>query len=309
MDGTRPPPLPRPATAVCSLTMDGDAKRVKKDKKEKREKHEKEAAVEAVPAPAPAASEPPAVAGKKRSRAEAADTEHGGGAGAAAADSSATAGAAATATPAKKARRAALRGPMAAIAAPLADGKLRKRVMKLVEKAAASKVLKRGVKEVVKAVRKGDKGCVTRPCRRCHRFGAVGAGVASGLLQPTWAAMRLGAAAAARRDHCRAPPALRSVCIIAGDISPIDVISHLPVMCDDAEVPYVYVDSKAELGAAAATKRPTSVVLVAPGKKSKDFDAEALREVVSGVHELHKSGAGAGAGAATAAAVADGEDL
>ncbi len=35
-----------------------------------------------------------------------------------------------------------------------------------------------------------------------------------------------------------------SVCIIAGDISPIDVISPLPVLCEDHNVPYMYVPSK-----------------------------------------------------------------
>ena len=32
--------------------------------------------------------------------------------------------------------------------------------------------------------------------------------------------------------------------VIAGDISPIDVISHVPVMCEDNSVPYVYVPTK-----------------------------------------------------------------
>jgi ribosomal protein L7Ae-like RNA K-turn-binding protein len=35
-----------------------------------------------------------------------------------------------------------------------------------------------------------------------------------------------------------------SICILAGDISPIDVITHIPVVCEDHKVPYVYVPSK-----------------------------------------------------------------
>ena len=34
------------------------------------------------------------------------------------------------------------------------------------------------------------------------------------------------------------------VCVIAGDISPIDVITHLPVFCEDRDVPYIFVPSK-----------------------------------------------------------------
>jgi len=60
----------------------------------------------------------------------------------------------------------------------------------------------------------------------------------------------------------------------------MDVISHLPVLCEDHNVPYIFVTSRAELGAAAKTKRPTSVVMVlekrvggAGGKKEKKLDA------------------------------------
>lgn len=104
------------------------------------------------------------------------------------------------------------------IAKPLASESTTKKLHKLVRKASQAKFVKRGVKEVVKALRKGEKG----------------------------------------------------FCIIAGDISPVDVITHLPIMCEDRGIPYLYVPSKHDLGAAATTKRPTSCVLVTP----KDSFAE-----------------------------------
>ncbi|KND88418.1 H/ACA ribonucleoprotein complex subunit 2 [Tolypocladium ophioglossoides CBS 100239] len=73
------------------------------------------------------------------------------------------------------------------------------------------------------------------------------------------------------------------VVVIAGDISPADVISHLPVLCEDHNVPFIFVTSRAELGASAKTKRPTSVVMIMEkqdGKKkaakeaAKDGDEE-----------------------------------
>eukprot|EP00475_Leptophrys_vorax_P014700 TRINITY_DN20984_c0_g1_i1.p1 TRINITY_DN20984_c0_g1~~TRINITY_DN20984_c0_g1_i1.p1 ORF type:complete len:182 (-),score=29.57 TRINITY_DN20984_c0_g1_i1:122-667(-) len=116
-----------------------------------------------------------------------------------------------------------------AIAKPLADKSLNKRCLKLVKKAAKNKgLLRRGVKEVAKAIRKGEKG----------------------------------------------------VCILGGDISPIDVISHLPIVCEEASIPYVYVPSRSDLGTAAITKRPTSCVLVlqsAPKGKG-EVDEEFLTE-------------------------------
>ena len=101
---------------------------------------------------------------------------------------------------------------VSAIAKPLASKKTTKKLHKLVKKATSSKCTKRGVKEVVKALRKGEKG----------------------------------------------------FCIIAGDISPIDVVTHLPMMCEDRNIPYYYVPSKHDLGSAAGTKRPTSCILINP---------------------------------------------
>ena len=133
----------------------------------------------------------------------------------------------------RAAKRARVVGELCAIAQPMAGKKLHKRVYKLVKLAASRKSLKRGVKEVVKALRKGEKGIV----------------------------------------------------VIAGDISPIDVISHIPVLCEDGDVPYVYVASKADLGAAAATKRPTSVVFVAP-KKGGDAELTAGERYVEVLAEV-----------------------
>lgn len=54
----------------------------------------------------------------------------------------------------------------------------------------------------------------------------------------------------------------KGLAILAGDVFPIDVISHLPVLLEEHNIPYLFVPSKRDLGAAACTKRPTSCVLV-----------------------------------------------
>ena len=60
------------------------------------------------------------------------------------------------------------------------------------------------------------------------------------------------------------------IVVIAADISPIDVLTHLPILCEDKGVPYIYVKSRAEVGEACKTKRPTSCVLIqTPTKDSK----------------------------------------
>jgi len=61
----------------------------------------------------------------------------------------------------------------------------------------------------------------------------------------------------------------KGLLVLAGDINPIDIISHLPVLSEEAHIPYVFVPSKEELGQASSTKRPTSCVMVCPGMKKK----------------------------------------
>lgn len=60
------------------------------------------------------------------------------------------------------------------------------------------------------------------------------------------------------------------IVILAADISPMDVISHIPVLCEDHNIPYIFVSSRAELGMAGQTKRPTSVVMVGRENAKKE---------------------------------------
>ncbi|KAJ8752262.1 hypothetical protein K2173_003898 [Erythroxylum novogranatense] len=118
---------------------------------------------------------------------------------------------------------------LAPIAKPLAGKKLCKRTFKLIRRAAEHKCLKRGVKEVVKSIRRGQKG----------------------------------------------------LCVIAGNISPIDVITHVPILCEEADIPYVYVPSKEDLASAGATKRPTCCVLVLTKPSKGELNAEEQEKLQS----------------------------
>lgn len=73
----------------------------------------------------------------------------------------------------------------------------------------------------------------------------------------------------------------------------MDVISHIPVLCEDHNIPYLFVTSRAELGAAGSTKRPTSVVMVSPEgrRKKKKDEGEGEAEVRDGEEykEVYKS--------------------
>ncbi|GAA5877475.1 hypothetical protein JCM8547_001084 [Rhodosporidiobolus lusitaniae] len=133
------------------------------------------------------------------------------------------------------------------IARPLGEGKAGKHVLKLVKKSSKCRHLKRGVKEVVKSIRKGEKGIV----------------------------------------------------VLAADISPMDILTHIPLLAEEANCPYIWVTSKESLGLASSTKRPTSCVMVAEkgakrkakeGEKEKDDSKakEAEKEFVEAYEEVKK---------------------
>jgi len=82
------------------------------------------------------------------------------------------------------------------IAKPLADLKLTTRGLKLARKAAKARCIRRGVKEVLKAIRRKEKG----------------------------------------------------VAIFAGNISPVEVIAHIPILCEENNIPYFFVPTKEDLG-------------------------------------------------------------
>ena len=43
---------------------------------------------------------------------------------------------------------------------------------------------------------------------------------------------------------------------MAADAEPLEIILHLPLLCEDKNVPYVFVKSKAALGRACGVSRP-----------------------------------------------------
>jgi len=55
--------------------------------------------------------------------------------------------------------------------------------------------------------------------------------------------------------------------ILAADTEPLEIILHLPLLCEDKNVPYVYVSSKVALGKACGTSRN---VIAASITKLKD---------------------------------------
>lgn len=107
-----------------------------------------------------------------------------------------------------------------AIAQPLADPKLSKRLYKLIKKSASKKnKLCRGLRNVQTRIRKGGQG----------------------------------------------------LCVLAGDVTPIDIYCHLPIVCEDKNIPYCFVDSKKDIAEAIGAKRPCIVALIEADDEYKDL--------------------------------------
>ena len=72
--------------------------------------------------------------------------------------------------------------------------------------------------------------------------------------------------------------------VIAADVSPPEIIMHLPILCDEKSIAYVYVPTKKELGEATGIGVGTSAIAI-----TEAGDAKALVEdIVKKVAELKK---------------------
>jgi len=54
----------------------------------------------------------------------------------------------------------------------------------------------------------------------------------------------------------------RGIVIMAGDISPIELVAHIPILCEGHGNPYIYVKTKESLGAASLSKKPTTILML-----------------------------------------------
>ncbi len=75
---------------------------------------------------------------------------------------------------------------------------------------------------------------------------------------------------------------LARLVIIAEDVDPPEIVMHLPLLCDEKKIPYVYVPSKKKLGEAAGIEvAAASAAILEPG------EAETLvKEIIEQVKEL-----------------------
>jgi len=75
---------------------------------------------------------------------------------------------------------------------------------------------------------------------------------------------------------------LAKLVLIAEDVDPPEVVAHLPLLCEEKKIPYVYVPSKKRLGEAAGIEvAAASACIIDPGD-AKDL----VDEIIKAVEEL-----------------------
>jgi large subunit ribosomal protein L7Ae len=62
--------------------------------------------------------------------------------------------------------------------------------------------------------------------------------------------------------------------VIAENVEPEETVAHLPLLCEEKNIPYIYVPDKLELGKASGLEVPTASSCIVTAGKSKEMIAE-----------------------------------
>jgi large subunit ribosomal protein L7Ae len=74
--------------------------------------------------------------------------------------------------------------------------------------------------------------------------------------------------------------------VIAEDVDPPEVVAHLPLLCEEHKIPYIFVPNKRKLGTSAGIDVPAASACI-----SEVGDAVGLiKEISSRIEELKKKG-------------------
>ncbi len=67
--------------------------------------------------------------------------------------------------------------------------------------------------------------------------------------------------------------------VMAEDVSPEEILAHMPLLCEDRSVPYLYVPSKEELGAASGLMVSTAAVAITDLGEGEEMTGEILEKI------------------------------
>merc|ERR1719238_2630470 len=71
----------------------------------------------------------------------------------------------------------------------------------------------------------------------------------------------------------------RGIVVFAGDVTPVDVMCHLPAVCEEKEIPYVFTPSRSLLGQAMGVKRGSLMVMIRKHEEYQELFDECKEEI------------------------------
>lgn len=74
------------------------------------------------------------------------------------------------------------------------------------------------------------------------------------------------------------------IVVIAEDVEPEEIVMHLPALCDEKKIPYVFVPSKQELGRSAGIDKAMAAAAIVEAGDGKSL----LKEVINGLSAAKK---------------------
>nr|CAD7393179.1 unnamed protein product [Timema cristinae]CAD7425154.1 unnamed protein product [Timema monikensis] len=69
------------------------------------------------------------------------------------------------------------------------------------------------------------------------------------------------------------------IVVFAGDVTPIEIMCHLPAVCEEKDLPYCYIPSRKDLGTAMGVKRGSLMVLIREHGEYKELYDEVKESI------------------------------
>jgi large subunit ribosomal protein L7Ae len=69
--------------------------------------------------------------------------------------------------------------------------------------------------------------------------------------------------------------------IVGEDVTPPEIVAHIPALCEEKKTPYIYVKKQSELGAAAGLSVKSAVAAIVEPGKGKELLDEIVQKVAA----------------------------
>lgn len=76
--------------------------------------------------------------------------------------------------------------------------------------------------------------------------------------------------------------------VIAEDVVPPEVVAHLPILCEERKVPYIFVPSKEKIGSATGIDVPAAATCITKEGEATDL----VKEIIKRVEKLRGAAGG-----------------